>query len=120
MPPRVDKRPQAVALQYDAAHSAAPKVVAKGRGELADRILEAARREGIPLYRDPDLIQVLGQLDVGAQIQPELYRAVAQVMIFIYKMNQKKKAEVVDALKRRSATTSAAPPATTAAPRARV
>lgn len=97
-----DKRQRAVALQYDAENSAAPRVLAKGQGDLAERILAVAKQKGIPLYRDPELIEVLSQLDVGTQIQPELYRAVAQVLIFIYKMNQKKKAAVVGALKSRS------------------
>lgn len=101
---------RAVALQYDASHSSAPRVVAKGQGELAERILESARQEGIPLYQDPELIEVLSQLDVGTQIQPELYRAVAQVLIYIYKMNQKKKDAVVGAIRRQGLLAKQAPP----------
>ena len=98
-----DRRQRAVALQYDASErTAAPKVLAKGQGDLAERILEVARAKGIPLYRDPELIEVLGQLDVGAQIQPELYQAVAEVLIFIYKMNQKKRAAIVGQLKKQA------------------
>ena len=83
-----EKRPRAVALQYDIANrSAAPKVLARGQGDLAQRILDIARENGIPLYKDPELVEVLGQLDVGTQIQPDLYHAVAEVLIFIYKMN---------------------------------
>ncbi|HTB22122.1 MAG TPA: EscU/YscU/HrcU family type III secretion system export apparatus switch protein [bacterium] len=98
-----DKRQRVVALQYDASNrSAAPKVLAKGQGDLAERILAVAMKEGIPLYRDPELVEVLGQLDVGTQIEPDLYKAVAQVLIFIYKMNQKKKAAIVGQLKKQN------------------
>ena len=98
-----DKRQRAVALQYDASNrSAAPKVLAKGQGGVAERILDLARIKGIPLYRDPELVEVLGQLDVGTQIEPDLYKAVAQVLIFIYKMNQKKKAAVVGQLRKQN------------------
>ena len=88
-----DARRTAVALKYDRDSQAAPKVLAKGKGGIADRILEMAVQKGIPLYRDPELIEVLAQLDVGSDIQPELYQAVAEVLIFIYKMNRKKKGQ---------------------------
>jgi len=99
------KPARAVALQYDASvSSAAPKVLARGKGEVAEKILALARERGIPLYRDPELVEVLGQLDVGAQIQPELYHAVAEVLIFIYKMNQKKRATVVEQIRKQAIT----------------
>lgn len=95
-----EKRQRAVALQYDIVNrSAAPKVLARGQGDLAQRILDVARENGIPLYKDPELVEVLGQLDVGTQIQPDLYQAVAEVLIFIYKMNKKRRADVVSQLK---------------------
>ncbi len=86
-----EKRLRAVALQYDRENQGAPRVLAKGQGGVAERILAVAAEKGIPLYQDPELLEVLGQLDVGAEIQPELYQAVAEVLIFIYKMNRKKK-----------------------------
>jgi flagellar biosynthesis protein len=96
-----DRRQRVVALQYDASsRSAAPRVVAKGMGDLAERILDVARRNNIPLYEDPELIEILSHLDVGSQIKPELYHAVAEVLIFIYKMNRKKRAVVVDQIKK--------------------
>jgi flagellar biosynthesis protein len=99
-----EKRQRAIALQYDIVNrSAAPRILAKGQGDLAQRILDVAKSKGIPLYRDPELVEVLGQLDIGAQIQPELYHAVAEVLIFIYKMNRKKRAAVVDQLKSQAA-----------------
>jgi flagellar biosynthesis protein len=88
---RPQPRRTAVALQYDRSKQVAPKVLAKGTQGVADRILAVAQEKGIPLYHDPELIEVLAQLDIGTEIQPELYQAVAEVLIFIYKMNQKKK-----------------------------
>ena len=86
------KKQRAIALKYDPTKSiAAPKVLASGRGVIAEKILELAREKGIPLYKDPELVEVLSQLDVGTEIQPELYQAVAEVLIFVYKMNQKKR-----------------------------
>lgn len=90
------KRQKVVALKYDMAKQSAPRLIAKGQGAIADRILETAREKGIPLYEDPELIEILSQLDVGLEIQPELYQAVAEVLIFIYKTNQKKAAQVLN------------------------
>jgi flagellar biosynthesis protein len=84
------KRQKVVALKYDKAKQAAPKILAKGQGDVAVRILETAKLHGIPLYNDPELVDILSQLDVGLEIEPDLYQAVAEVLIFIYKANQKK------------------------------
>jgi flagellar biosynthesis protein len=84
------KRQKVVALKYDKSRQAAPRVLAKGQGGVAEKILETAKLHGIPLYNDPELVEILSQLDVGLEIEPELYQAVAEVLIFIYKTNQKK------------------------------
>lgn len=84
------KRQKVVALKYDREKQSAPRIIAKGQGGVAEKILETARENGIPLYKDPELVEILAQLDVGLDIQPELYQAVAEVLIFIYKANQKK------------------------------
>jgi flagellar biosynthesis protein len=80
-------RQLAVALKYLKGQEGAPRVIAKGRGFVADRILELARRHGIPVHRDTDLAQVLVRLDLGDFVPPELYKAVAQVLAYLYKMN---------------------------------
>jgi flagellar biosynthesis protein len=85
-----EPRKKVIALKYDPSNQSAPKLLAKGQGNVADRILAIAVEKGIPLYRDPELLEVLSQLDVGAEIQPELYQAVAEVLIYIYKMNRKR------------------------------
>jgi flagellar biosynthesis protein len=78
---------KAVALKYNKGKDSAPKVVAKGKGYIAEKIIEAARENNVPLYEDKNLSQVLEALDLDTEIPPELYRAVAEVLAFIYKLN---------------------------------
>lgn len=80
-------RQLAVALRYLRGADDAPRVVARGRGSVADRILEIARRHGVPVHRDTDLAEVLVKLDLGDWVPPELYKAVAEVLAYLYKMN---------------------------------
>lgn len=82
-----EQRRKAVALRYAASKDAAPRVVAKGRGEAADRIAAVAREHGVPLHTDPGLVAVLEALDIDREIPPELYRAVAEVLAFVYRLN---------------------------------
>ena len=83
----MDESPKAVALKYDQKKDKAPKVIAKGRGELAAKIIEVAAAHNVPLYEDKNLIQILEALDLETEIPPELYRAVAEVLAFIYRLN---------------------------------
>jgi flagellar biosynthesis protein len=85
----MDKSPKAVALKYDRKKDRAPKVIAKGRGEIAEKIVAIAKANNIPLYEDKNLAQILEALDLEAEIPPELYRAVAEVLAFIYRLNGK-------------------------------
>jgi flagellar biosynthesis protein len=85
----LDKTPKAVALKYDREKSNAPKVVAKGRGEIAEKIIEIAKANNLPLYADKNLVLILEALEVESEIPPELYRAVAEVLAFIYRLNRK-------------------------------
>jgi len=81
------KKPKAVALKYEKEKDAAPRIVAKGRGFVAQKIIETARAHGVPLYEDKNLVQVLEALDLETEIPTELYRAVAEVLAFIYRLN---------------------------------
>jgi flagellar biosynthesis protein len=83
------KKPKAVALKYEIDKDAAPRVVAKGNDFIAEKIIETARAHNIPLYEDKNLVQVLEAFDLDTQIPPELYRAVAEVLAFIYRLNGK-------------------------------
>lgn len=73
----------AVALEYDCQKSNAPRVLATGKGHLAERILETAREFNIPVENDPVLAEALGQLELGQEIPPELYKVVAEILVFI-------------------------------------
>ena len=83
-----DTRCAAVALKYDAATENAPKVIAKGRGLVAEKIIALAREQGIPMREDPDLVQMLTQIDLDQEIPPSLYRVVAELLAFVYRLNQ--------------------------------
>ncbi len=78
----------AAAIKYDATKSSAPAVTASGRGTIAEKIIELARENGIPIKSDPDLVQVLSKLKVGSEIPVELYRAVAEILAFVYSLNE--------------------------------
>ena len=83
------KKAKAVALKYNKKKDAAPKITAKGSGMVAEKIVEIAQAHNIPLYEDKNLVQVLEVLELEAEIPPELYRAVAEVLAFIYRLNNK-------------------------------
>ncbi|MBQ9617346.1 MAG: EscU/YscU/HrcU family type III secretion system export apparatus switch protein [Oscillibacter sp.] len=77
--PRATKR--AVALQYGADDSA-PVVVASGMGYLAERIVDVAQENGVPIYEDDSLATVLTQLNLGQEIPPELYQAIVEIYVY--------------------------------------
>jgi flagellar biosynthesis protein len=85
----MDRSLKAVALKYDKEKDHAPKVIAKGRAEIAEKIIEIAKAHNLPLYEDKNLVQILEALDLETEIPPELYRAVAEVLAFIYRLNRK-------------------------------
>ena len=80
-----EKKPSpttAIAFNYDGKN--APHVSAKGVGPVADKILAVARQHNIPIYEDPDLVTLLGSLDLGNEIPESLYHAVAEIIAFAY------------------------------------
>ncbi|EJL47042.1 MULTISPECIES: EscU/YscU/HrcU family type III secretion system export apparatus switch protein [Brevibacillus] len=83
-----NKRKQAVALKYQAGAMEAPKVVAKGKGFVAENMLKTAKEHDIPIQEDPSLVEVLGKLDLDQQIPPELYQVVAEVLAFVYRLDK--------------------------------
>jgi flagellar biosynthesis protein len=85
------RRPSAVALRYQPEApflDAAPRLVAKGQGLLAERILTLARENKIPVERDPDLLAALEPLDINKLIPPELFQAVAVMLAALYRANK--------------------------------
>jgi FlhB-like protein len=79
---------KAVAIRYDQESDNAPRVVAKGDRLLAEHIIAIAREHDIHIHEDPDLVAVLGKLDVDTEIPEDLYRAVAEVLAFVYRLNE--------------------------------
>ena len=82
-------RKSAAALRYRQGEDPAPKLVAKGVGIIAEKIIEAAREAEVPIYEDPDLLELLMTLNINEVIPSEMYIAVAEVLAFIYRMNKK-------------------------------
>lgn len=85
---------QATALKYDLQQDQAPEVVATGTGEVAEEIVRVAESHAIPVYKDPTLARALGQLELGSLVTPELYKAVAEVLVFVYSLDQTHKKEI--------------------------
>ncbi|MGD8290665.1 MAG: EscU/YscU/HrcU family type III secretion system export apparatus switch protein [Desulfobacterales bacterium] len=85
----MEKTPKAVALKYDREKNNAPKLVAKGRGKVAEKIIEIAKANNLLLYEDKNLVSILEALEVESEIPPQLYRAVAEVLAFIHRLNRK-------------------------------
>ena len=80
-------RNEAVALAYTAGE-AAPRVVAKGKGVMAREILERAREAGVFVHQSPELVSLLMQVDLDARIPPQLYVAVAELLAWLYRIEQ--------------------------------
>lgn len=73
----------AAALQYSPDSDAAPRIVAVGKGQIAERIIQKAQENNVPLYQDTNLAQTLSSLSIGDEIPPEIYEVVAEILIFI-------------------------------------
>lgn len=84
-----EKVKQAIALEYNPEDDA-PKVVASGRGQVAERILEAAKESQVPVHRDDKLADTLSRLEIGDMIPPELYEVVAEILVFVDAMDKLK------------------------------
>lgn len=78
---------QAVALEYDPADSA-PRVIAMGRGAVAERIIEQAKQADVPVHKDDKLADTLSKLQIGDMIPPELYEVVAEILLFVDSMDK--------------------------------
>jgi flagellar biosynthesis protein len=84
-------RKKAVALRYDPGQDPAPRLVAKGQGHIAERIIQIAQEHGVHVQEDPDLVELLAALDLGQLIPEELYAALAEILAFIYRLNRRAK-----------------------------
>jgi flagellar biosynthesis protein len=84
-----EKREKAAALKYERGVNAAPQVVAKGSGLIAEKIISLAMENGVPVHEDHNLIEILSTIDLYEEIPSELYKAVAEILAFVYKMSGK-------------------------------
>ena len=82
---------KAVALKYDPAKNIAPKVVAKGKGHVAESILQAAQQNKIPVYQNKSLVNMLMALELDREIPAELYTTVAEGLAYVYRVDKKHK-----------------------------
>ena len=79
---------KAVAIKYDTDKDAAPRLIGKGIGLMADKIIALATEHGIPIQADSDLAEILSRLNLNQEIPPETYVLVAEILAFIYRTNQ--------------------------------
>ncbi len=80
---------KAIAILYNENESAAPKVVASGKGIIAEKIIATAREAGIHIQEDANLVELLSKVPIGEEIPTELYQTVAEVLAFVYQINEK-------------------------------
>ena len=90
---KANDRQQAVGLRYKPEKDRAPKLVAKGQGYLAEKILDLAQQHDIPVREDKNLLQILSRLDLNQEIPAEVYKAVAEILAFIYRLSNRQLAK---------------------------
>lgn len=82
------KRKKAVALRYDKEKGHAPKIVATGKGLVAENVIGKAKENNVPILEDESLVEILAELNINETIPEELYQAVAEVFAFVYRADQ--------------------------------
>lgn len=87
MAEKKNKPKQAIALSYDPQQDA-PKVIASGTGALAEKIIEKAKEADVPVHKDDKLAETLSKLEIGDMIPPELYEVVAEILVFVDRMDK--------------------------------
>jgi len=81
---------KAVALKYDKEKNQAPVVSAKGEGKTAQKIIQIAKENGVPLKKDEDLVELLSKVELDKEVPPQMYKAIAEVFSFIYSITKEK------------------------------
>ena len=89
--PGIEERKGAAALAYNPDELAAPRVIAKGRGLLAEKILAEAKEHNIPIVEDKLLFRILYELELGTEIPLEIYEPVARILAFVYSVHSKRR-----------------------------
>lgn len=83
------KRQLAVALKYERGQEGAPVVAAAGKGVIAEKIIEVAETHGVPVVEQAAVAEALTTVEIGKEVPPSLYRAVAEVLAFVYRLDRK-------------------------------
>lgn len=86
-----DAKQKAVALRYDTKKENAPRVIGKGQGDIASTIIKLAKENDIPIKEDADLVELLSKVDIDKEIPGNLYKAVAEVFTFLYRVTGDKR-----------------------------
>jgi flagellar biosynthesis protein len=81
---------KAVALRFDKTQENAPRVIASGKGESAENIIKIAKIHDLPIQKNEDLVELLSKVELNREVPDNLYKAVAEVFAFIYKMSGEK------------------------------
>ena len=85
----MEKKLKAVALKYEPEKiDSAPYIVSKGEGEFAERIVEIAKKHGVIIREDRELVEFLSKLQINEQVPPELYELVSELLSFVYKLDE--------------------------------
>lgn len=88
---KTDKTKKAVAIRYEAGVHEAPIITAKGRGSIADSIVREAKKHGVHTEENQSLVELLSLLELNQQIPPELYQVTAEILAFVYRVDQRVK-----------------------------
>lgn len=89
MPEKKVKVKQAAALKYNPGNNRAPEIIGLGSGEIAEKIIEKASENDIPLYKNDELVNTLNAFKIGDEIPPELYEVVAEILVFVSNVDKK-------------------------------
>ena len=81
-------RKSVVSLKYKMGNDSAPKITAKGKGWVAEKIIKMAHENNIPIREDKDLLNLLSEIDVGQEVPESLYKVVAELLAWVYQLNQ--------------------------------
>jgi len=84
-----DKSKKAIAMRYDSKKEHAPKVIAKGKGNVASNIIKIAQLHKLPIKKDADLLELLSKVELDHEVPENLYKAVAELFSFVYKVTKK-------------------------------
>ena len=84
-----EKSKKAIAMRYDSTKERTPRVIAKGKGNIANNIIKVAQLHKLPIKKDEDLLELLSKVELDREVPENLYKAVAELFSFVYKVTKK-------------------------------